>query len=850
MVARDLRVALRSLLRRPGLSLGVVLTVALGIGATTTVYSVVDGLVLRPLPYEGASALVTVGSILPTAALIDVETGLQNLSPMSSIDYEGLNAQARSFESLSAIGVQRVLVSDDNGVETAVSGASVGSGFFATLAISPVLGRAFLPEDFILPEGLEPSAGDVAMISHGYWQRRYGGDPSVLGQPLEPNGVGAARATVVGILPESFRPPEAFFASDETPEIYGPMRLPGADSRRRIIRGNLSVVGRLVPSASLEQARAEVARIAAELESPPLPGGAAGPSDARRSFGVNDLHRETVGTIARTLWVFLGAAVLLLLLAAMNAASLLLARALDRTQEIGVRIALGAGRGHLVRLLLHEAAILTALGSAIGVVVAYLGVALFQLFALGSIPRLATVAVDGRVLAVAAIVSVATGVAAGLLPAMGLTRRSPWERLQSGGRSVSESAHGLRSLLVSGQLALAVVLLAGAGLLFNSFMRVRAADPGFNVDGLIALTSVPTGGIRIRVQDMASMWTRWDPVLEELRGIPGVEAVAGASTLPFESPTWAPQILLPEDDPETVREGIAGYAVTPGYLETMGTELLVGRTLQPADGPDAESVVVVNESFVRTQMQGVDPLGALLRRTTEGLGLGLGAGMSNSSTNGAIVAMRIVGVVEDVVQGRVEDGPRPAIYIPYGQADLAQVTAWSPVLRSALPPATIGPEVRRALSGLGRLTQDVSTMESRMSAARTTPLFQTLLIGSFGAAAMLLAAMGLYGSLAETVRRRRRELGIRMALGADSGTLLRMVTGQGMRLSVVGLGLGLVATLGLSRVLESFLFGLEPYDPLTLGLVALVLLCVSAVACLGPAHKATSVNPVTVLKAE
>ena len=839
MVDRDLKVAFRSLMRRPGLSLGVVLTVALGIGATTTVYSVVDGVVLRPLPYEGASELVTVGTILPTASLVGTETGLQNVSPMSSVDFDGLREQARSFASLAAIGAQRVVVSDANGVETAVPGATVSADLFATLAVSPALGRTFLPEEFVLPEGTEPSAGNVAMISHGYWQRRYGGDPGVLGRPLEDGGVGAARATVVGILPESFSPPEAFFASAEVPEIYSPMRLPGANSRMRIIRGNLSVVGRLRPTATLEQARVEVARIATELESPSLPGGGAGPGDGRRSFGVNDLHRQTVGTTARTLWVFLGAAGILLLLSAMNAASLLLARALDRTQEIGVRVALGAGRGRLVRLLLHEARILTAAGGALGVAAAYFGVALFQRYAPDSIPRLATVAVDGRVLVVAAVVSVATGVAAGLLPALSLTRRSPWERLREGGRSVSVSAHGLRSSLVGGQLALAVVLLAGAGLLFNSFMRLRSADPGFDADGLIALTSVPTGGVQIRVQDIGTVWTRWDPVLDELRGIPGVQAVAGSSTLPFQAPTWAPRVLLPGDDSETVREGIAGYAVTPGYLETMGTEVRQGRSLQATDGPDTERVVVVNESFVRSQMQVIDPLDAVLRRTTEGLG-----------ATGEIVPMRIVGVVEDVVQGRVEDGPRPAIYIPYSQADVAQVTAWSPVLRSTLPVASLAPDVRRVLSGLRRLTQDVSTMGDRMSVARTTPLFQTLLVGSFGTAAMLLAAMGLYGSLAETVRRRRRELGIRMALGADSGALMWMVTGQGLRLSSAGLALGLAATLALSRVLESFLYGLEPYDPLTLGLVGALLLCVSAVACLAPARRATTVNPVTVLKAE
>jgi putative ABC transport system permease protein len=838
MAGRDLNVALRSLLRRPGLSFGVILTVALGIGATTTVYGVVDGVVLRPLPYERASTLVTVGNILPTADAIDPATGLQDLSPTTSVEYEGIRTRSQSFESLSAIGSLRVVASDENGVESVVPGASVGPGFFAALGVSPALGRTFLDEEFQLPEGLEMNASDVALVSHGYWQRRYGGDPDILGRPLEDRGEGAARATVIGILPENFRPPEAFFTPEEFPDIYEPMRLPAPGSQLRLIRGNLSVVGRLRPAVSLDEARAELARIATEVEAPALPGGRSGGND-RRSFGANDLQDETIGTTARALWVFLGAAGLLLLLAAMNAASLMLARALDRQQELGVRAALGAGRARLVRLLLHEAAILTAAGAVLGVAAAYLGVELFQRYAPDSIPRLATISVDARVLAVAAAVSVATGLAAGLVPALSLTRRGPWDRLREGGRSVASSAHGLRSLLVAGQLALAVVLLAGAGLLFNSFVRLRAADPGFEANGLIAMSSQPTGGIRITMQEVSTLWQRWDPVLEALRGIPGVESAAGASTLPFQAPGWAPRVLLEGDDPETVREGIAGYAVTPGYFETMGTEVRRGRGFEPADGPDGERVVVVNESFVRTQMQGADPLGAVVRRVSEGLG-----------STGETIPMRVVGVVEDVVQTRVEDGPEPAIYIPYSQGDVAQVAQWLPVVRSTLPASTIGPELRRAMGTLGRLTLELRSMDDRMSTARTTPRFQTLLAGSFGGAAMLLAALGLYGTLAETVRRRRRELGIRMALGADAGTLLGMVTGAGMRLSLVGLGVGLVATLALSRVLRSFLYGVEPYDPLTLAVVTLVLMGVSLLACLAPARKATRVDPATVLQAD
>ena len=354
-----------------------------------------------------------------------------------------------------------------------------------------------------------------------------------------------------------------------------------------------------------------------------------------------------------------------------------------------------------------------------------------------------TVAVDLRVLAVAALISLGTGIAVGLLPALSLSRRGPWERLQRSGRSGAEPSSRLRGFLVSGQMAVAVVLLCGAGLLFGSFLQWRAgAELGFEADGLVAL------GVDRR--DRYTHWLDWDGLLEELLAVPGVEAVAAASNLPFESPSWIPTLLLPGDTPETVGQGVSGYAITPGYLEIMGTRLLQGRNFELLDGPDAERVALVNESFVRAQLGGGDPIGTIVRYAADTEWWVPSEGMP----------IRIVGVVEDVVQTRVGEGPRSAIYIPYTQSRPLSASA---VIRSALPPEAIS-------SGLLSIATRFSTMPLRELNGLRPPEgatlgFQAMLTGAFAMVALLLAAAGLYGSLAHSVGRRQRELGIRMALG-------------------------------------------------------------------------------------
>jgi predicted permease len=799
---RELGIALRSLARRPGFALGVILTLGLGVGATTAVFTVVDGVMLRPLPYEEPGALVTIGSYAQAGGT----PGLLDLGPITTQHYQNLRARATSFAALAVVDTERLL-RPSAGLGERVPTHAVSAELLGMLgAATPAAGRAFLPEEYTLDRS-------VVMITYDGWQRRFGGDPAVIGRPLgEPDS-----PVLVGVLPPSFRPLEAFGGAGEAPDFY----YAGGADRATPEQGwePVWVLGRLRDGVALEQASAEVERLATELSagSPELVGAAIEPGVR---VGLNGLEAQTVGASGRELGLFFGAAVLLLVLATMNGATLLLVRALDRTQELSVRVALGAGRARVLRLLATEAAVLAALGGALGVLLAYGGVDAFLRYAPVSITRLGEVALDGRALAAAVVVSLGTGVAVGILPALQLTSRAPWARMQGGGRSVTEASR-LRSVLVAGQMAVALVLLSGAGLLFNSFVRVRAVEPGFQPDGLITVSASFKGSPAV---EGLGNGQAWDLLLERLAALPGVESVGGATTLPFETPFVRMSVA-------GIDERIAAYAVTPDYLPTMGTELIAGRGFEAMDAAGGEPVALVNESFVREAMRGADPIGRLVPLADAG------------------GEVRIVGVVEDVVQRRAEEGFQPAIYLPHTQfAPMAGVQA---VVRTSLPTDALTAEVGRVTAQFTGLDdQQVRTMRDRMAQTRTSPRFQALLVGAFALVSLLLAAVGLYGSLTHYVGRRRRELGLRMALGASRAGVLRMVMGQGMGLALAGFGVGMVATLASARAIDGFLFGVEPNDPATLAAVGAALVLVAALASLGPARRATAVDPITVLRSE
>jgi predicted permease len=819
---RDVAIAARGLARKPLFSLGVAFTLALGIGATTTIYAVVDGVMIRQLPYEEPSALVTVGAISGAGAL--AAPGVLALEPISLLHYQQLRERARSFEILAAVNTRRLMPLSRDGGEEEVPASEISADVLRLLgAATPALGRAFVPEEYDSPWEQE----GAVMVTFEEWQSRYGADPGIIGRTIGRIRGGRFPAIVVGVLPADFRPLEAFAASGERPGYY----FPAAPETEPDDRGweQWYVLGRLKPGISIAQARTEVERIADDVvrEFPDAVGSRLR-NGSRYRVGLNGLQAQTVGASGQVLALFLGSAGLLLVLAAMNAATLLLARSLERTTEFGVRTALGAGRVRIVRLILSEAGILVIAGGALGVLLAYGGVAAFLEYAPASMPRLNAVVLDGRALAVAIAVSLGTGIAVGLLPAIRLTRTESSGRLHGAGRSFAEPGSRLRTLLVGGQMSLAIVLLAGAGLLFNSFVRMQTLDPGFDDDRLLTIT--------LPYKDTAlgeglPLWRVWDRVLEELRRVPGVRSAAGTTAAPFQTPAETVRVQLPDDTSMTWREGIAAYAITPGYLDTVGTRLLAGRGFERLDVRDSERVALVNESFARMHLGGGDPVGTILR-------------LSENDDR-----VRIVGVIEDVVQRRAEDGFRPAIYVPYTQYNGAAFVV--AIIRTTVDANAVVADLRALSARLIPARQpDVRAMRDLMASTRTNPRFQAILIGSFALVATLLAAVGLYGTMTHFVERRRRELSIRIALGANRDGVVRMVFGRGMRVTMAGLGTGMIGTLFLTRTLTNLLYGVEPNDPATLLLVGVVLVLVSGAACLVPAFRAVSVDPVAVLKAE
>lgn len=809
---RDVRLSLRSLGRRPGLAATVAVTLGLGIGATSTMYSVVDTVLLRPLPYEDSGRLTVVGNTFPRREWDDQDADLQHLAGVSVLNWVEYRARTRSFASIEAVEYISVLLPDEGSGPELASAARISDGFLGLFGVVPVLGRTFLPEEH------QAGGPEVLLMSHGTWMRRFGGDPTVVGRTVGGPGGG----TVVGVLPEDFRVPAALSVGQ--PEFWQPLE---PDNQRYVDRGrrSLSLVARLAPGVTLDQARAGVAQVAADVAAA-FPDGNVFDDGGAFGLGANDLKNATVGASRRILLLFLGASALLLLIAVLNAATLLLARTLERSRELGVRSALGAGRGTLVRLLLTESLLLAVGGGTLGALLAYGGVDLLHRFGPSSIPRLEEIVLHARILAVTSATAVLAGLLAGAVPAFRQGVRPPGQYLQ-GGRSGTEGGVRLRNALVVAQVAVAVVMLSVGGLLLNSFVQLRAVDPGFDAQGLLTLrmdTKRPGA-------ENIPAWQDWDAVVAEVASVPGVRAAAGTSNPPFQSPYWAPWVRLPDEGVD-VHEANAGYSVTPGYFGVVGTRILKGRDFGPEDGPDGPFVAIVNESWLRERFGGREALGQLLRFSDEDERM-----------------VTIVGVVEDVIQERAQEGRLPAVYVPYTQTDWPFVQV---VARLDLPAATVVPEVRKALARFSPNVppRDVRTMDERMAATRTDPRFQTLLITAFAVTALLLASAGLYGSLSHAVSRRRRELGIRVALGAARTGLVTMVVGQGLRLSGAGLALGLVGAVSVTRLFEAFLYGITPRDPLTYVSVVGVLGVVSILASFVPARRATAVDPVEVLNAE
>jgi putative ABC transport system permease protein len=808
---QDLRYGARTLVKAPSFTLIAVLTLALGIGANTAIFSVVNAVLLRSLPYHDPDRLVLL-SYYRERLLGDYATGAEFLE---------WHTQAKAFEQLAACRFDTMdLTGDVEPERLDVSYAS--ADLFATLGVAPARGRSFTPEEDM------PGNTQAVILSDEFWRRRLGGDPQSIGQTLM---LGGQHRTVVGIMPPGFR-----FAGDA--DLWLPLAL---DANQQLSRqGNavrVKVVGRLKPVVTLEAARAELATILAQQQQS-FP-------QAYRPFGdmqvrAVELGESLVGSVRQALWVLFGAVGFVLLIACANVANLLLARSTARQKELAIRAAVGAGRLRLARQLLTESLLLASAGGAAGLLLARWGVKLLVALSPDWIARIKETNVDGRALGFTCGVVVLTGLLAGILPALQASKADVNETLKAQSSRIGQSgARGLLPALMITELALALVLLVGAGLMIKSFLRLLAVPKGFNPDGVLTVTLSP--GVAKYPFQSPQRDAYFRDVLVRVQALPGIRSAGLASLTPLQggySRAWF-QIegreLFPQGQEPTVDENL----ISPEYLQTMGIELRAGRFFTTWDNAAAPKVVLINETIARRFFPNENPVGQLLLFK---------------------IPKTIIGVVSDARHLGLDQDARLEVYVPYTQP----VPYWNQnlVLAARVADGQNNPTglsnqiaaIRRQVRAVepNEPVNEPGPLEQRLSNSRavTGRRFQMLLFGAFAAVALVIAAVGIYGVISYAVSQRAPEIGIRMALGAQAGDVLQMVIWRGMRLALIGVALGVAAALALTRVMKTLLFNVSATDPATFGLIALLLLGVALTACYIPARRATKVDPLTALRHE
>jgi predicted permease len=814
---QDLKYGARTLLKSPGFTAVAVLAVALGVGANTAIFSVVNTVLLRALPYENSERLVS----LYTGSGPSVPGG-----PLSYPDLLDYRAQAKSLEYVAGYqGVGTVMSLGRGDEPERVRGTEVMADLFPALGARPALGRVFTREE-------DAEGGPkVIVISDGFWRRRFGSDPNVVGREVRV-GLSGRAVTVIGVMPPGFKfPPDVSEALDYYTPFVAENAKPNADSMKN--RGSVFIptVAKLRDGATAEQAASEVEtianRVAAEYPD----------TSARRRARVVRLHEDLVGQVRPALLVLLGAVGLVLLIACANVANLLLARAAARGREIAVRTALGATRARVARQLLTESLLLSLTGGAAGLLLSVWAVEAIVKLSPASVPRLAETSVDARVFLFALGVSLLTGLVFGLAPALSASKTDLAESLKEGGRGGSAGARRsrLRSALVVSEVALSLVLLVGAGLLIKSFGRLVTTDPGYTPERVLAVT-VALNTQKFADDDSRAAYFR--EAVARISQLPGVESAGLTRLLPlgpsdiFNSFNIAGRAPFAPGEANTARS----YTVSPEYFRVLGVPVRRGRAFTAADAKNAPGVIVVNDAFVRAYFPGQDPLGRQV--------------ILDGPDNKPLPPREVVGVVGNVRFEKFDDEERPEYYIPFEQAPAAVTQV---VVRTrGEDAAALTPSVRSALKDVdpNLLIWRTQTMDELVSQSVAPQRFNVALLGFFAALAMLLAAVGIYGVMSYTVTQRRHEMGIRMALGAQRRDVLRLVVGQGMALTLAGLALGLAGAFALTRLMASLLYGVSATDPPVFAAVALLLAAVALLACYLPARRATKVDPMTALRYE
>ena len=814
-ILQDLRYALRGLLKRPGFTAVAVGSLALGIGANTSIFSVVNAVLLRPLPYPDSKRLVVLWETnsQQVASLINSQNRNQ-VAPGNFVDW---NSQNRVFEGMAGARFLNFNLSATDSPER-IPGAIVSPNLFSVMGVSAAVGRTFQPQD-----AQSGNTERAVVLSHQLWQRRFASNSGVVGQKLTLNN---ETFSIIGVMPASFQYPE-------DAELWVPSRLampepPGAanaNATTNRVLHYLLVIARLKPGVTPQQAQAEMNTIATNLQQQ-YP-------DTNGSFGVRvvPMQEEIVGDIKPKLRILLGVVGLVLLIACANIANLLLARGNSISREIAVRIALGARRSRVIRQLMTESIVLGALGGAVGLLLAYLGIRLLVNLSPSDIPRLDEIGLDGRVLAWTLVISFATGLISGLVPALQSSKPNLNETLQEGGRGADSShRHRVRSVLVVAEVALTLVLLVGAGLLIKSFKNLQQVDTGFKVDNVLTMR-IALPAYKYTKEEQSLAFTT--ELLGHIKNVPGVNFAGITTALPLSNVEAASSFTLEGHPVANAADlPLANWrVVSPEYFQVLSIPVLQGRTFTEHDDKNAPKVVVVNQALARSFFANENPIGKRLV-------------IGSDKT-----ASEIVGVVGDVRHSGLDAEFKPEIYGNYLQTVRPIYTL---VVRTQSDPASMVATVRNQVQSIDKdqPIYSVKTMKELRSEALAELRFNTLMLTLFATIALLLAAVGIYGVISYSTARRTHEIGIRMALGAQPLNVLRLVLGQGMTLALLGIVIGLAASFGLTRVLTTLLYSVSPTDPLTFVFVSILLALVALLATYIPARRATRVDPTIALRHE
>lgn len=809
----DLRLGVRLLLRNPGFAATAILLLALGIGANTTIFSIVNAVLLRPLPYDDPSRIMQLWHIPPAKSFPGMNTF--SVSPANYLDWQSQN---RTFDQVAAYGGARFNVGTGEHSE-ALQGAKVEPDFFSILRAQPARGRPFSPEEN------QPGRNHVVLLSDRLWREHFGRDPGIVGRAIQLDG---QPYLVAGVMPHAFNFPS--WASFWMPTAW--------DSEQRAVRGNhnLGVIGRLKPGVTVQQANADLSVISEHLE---------------RQYPVDDngwgakaipLREQIVGDVRPALLVLLGAVAFVLLIACANVANLVLAKTLARKKEIAIRTSLGAPRLVILRQLLAETMLIALAGCALGLLLARFSLSLFEKFLADRLPKFTAVSLDSQVLAFTAVVGLACALLAGLLPAVRSTRVEISDALKQGQSRGASDGGGAktRGVLVVCEVALSLVLLIGAGLMLRTLLQLSKVQPGFDPDRVLTASLTVPGG---RYATSAAQNAFFDQILRQVRSLPGVQSAGLIDSLPIDGggshqpiQVEGQPVVPMADQPE-----VDVRVISPGYLSAMRIRLLQGRDINDADVAGRPPVVLVADSLAKRFWPNQNPLGKHLALTFAGP-----------------EPREVVGVFSDIKDdGLDQTRPSEAVYWPISQfvvpASQAQhAFGMSIALRTVSDPAAAISSLSSAVHQVDALTAvaEVKTMETLIAESLSPQRFNVLLLGTFAGLALVLAAMGIYSVLAYTVRRRVREIGIRMALGASHSDVLKMVVADGMKPILLGVVIGFAAALALGRVVSSLVYGVRPSDPLTFVAVALVLVAVGFLATALPAYRATQVEPVRTLREE